>query len=224
MKTKSILSILPLAILIWLSSCQIIYFDDPQPAGSSDLSSFPGDFQGSWHLDNDTFRIGDNFIQNTEIREAKTSRNDIDPMEMYLIDDTLFKITEGGPVAYHVYRLEDDTLYARRIETEYFFLSDSMRLRKARESLILNFEMEDAKWLPISLSRDKNGVLLMVMNEDELPLIRKTLQEEGDSLGEHIYIFRNDFSARQITKFIAGGGFSDTLIFLPAKNRITEQN
>ncbi len=45
-----------------LSSCNIVYFDAPQPAGSEPVDSFPSEWQGAYISDSDTTVIGANYI------------------------------------------------------------------------------------------------------------------------------------------------------------------
>ncbi len=49
-------------IVALLASCNIVYFDAPQPAGEMPVDSFPAGWQGAYISDSDTTIIGANYL------------------------------------------------------------------------------------------------------------------------------------------------------------------
>ena len=147
-----------LSIIILMSSCKMVFFEEPQPPGVSSIKTFPVDWQGKYRLNEDTVTIGDS----------------------YIILPVLGKLTK--------FELTSDTILLKQFKEDiyvlnYFLLNDTMHywitlVMKKNGKKIYNYLIDYDEDTPKKL--DKLGIKYEIREKDII--IKKITYEQFEKL------------------------------------------
>lgn len=183
-------------------------FNEPQPAKSTPLSSFPEKIQGRYLSEDRASTIiisGDKLLQeyDFDIRKHKDSLAPSEKLEgNILVDQTQGKkipvSLEGDTVVQHIH--ETDTL---------FTIGEHQLLTSFKGYHFLNFRREDGSWEVRKLWLKKGMLTLAVVSKDEdLGKLREITGTPEDTASSRFTLTR-----RQFKSFVKQDGFSAGELF-----------
>jgi|GEM_PF-4763519 len=146
-----------------LSSCNVIFFDQPPPASGKTLASFPKNYQGSFLFDGDTLLIGTNSFTSIQYEKRYFNVQSLDTLKGIKIKNDLIFDEDYSPTQGLKYTLKNDSIFYRIRNLETNSLSDSMRLKKYRSYFVLSGRDEIDTlhvWVPILLKQLRNHDIL----------------------------------------------------------------
>ena len=194
-----------------LAACTpAVTFDEPQPAGSKDLTRFPKRIRGEYISlnDNSVLLVTEKLIQRIYDHDFKIKSNELDS-GMILRNDTLINRTNNEKM---VVRKEGDSLvgHIRYVDTV-FSLSRDQILKKFKGYYFLNTRYFDQNWevKKLSLHRGKLNIS-SISAENEL----EKLVEITESPQDTIPPYKFTATKRQFKAFVKQEGFTDTETFI----------
>lgn len=144
--------------------CTTIYFPEAQPAKTKELESFPPSFLGSYIMDPDTFIIEERSYSFPVVYENSYALSDIDTNPDYEIRDEFFydktiMFDEGLP-----YNIENDTLHYRKHIRGSKFISDTLKIKKYKNYLIISEKSNENAYWTVMLLKEKGRNFILGMN------------------------------------------------------------
>ena len=146
-------------LLLLLVSCDPnVVFRQPQPAGSKDLTRFPGNVQGTYletSDDSTVYIITSTYILQEYAEDLKIPLHEIlEEEEVSLSGDTL--MIEGIDQLFPM-TLRNDSIFGNiRIYDTIFDLSTDYKLRRMQGNYFLNFP-RDSLWMVLKIRFGKGG-------------------------------------------------------------------
>lgn len=210
-------------VSITFISCEMYYFNEPQPDDSKNIYRIPNKLRGSWDLNDDNSSIlivGKDYYKLITKSSTKMSKNKMDLDSIYyFIGNKVYakdgEILEGG----YVFEVQNDSIIIDEIEVEIVEFGQKAFIRKFDYGYILNIQhgkMNDWWHIRFIDIRDKEGFKICDIEEGDLSndSNHKILHKEFTN-----YIIAN-WSKQDFKKFIDSGGFSETAYFLKFDEKI----
>lgn len=204
-------------------SCEMHYFNNPQPVDSKNSYKIPSKFRGTWDLDDDNSNIltvGKNYYKHITKSISKMSKKKMSlDSTVYFIGDKVYindgEILEGG----YDFKVKNDSILIDEMDVQIVEFGHKSFIRKFEYGYILNIQHEKMNnWWQIRFidTRDKDGFKICDIGEDDLTdnLNHKILHKDFTN-----YIIAN-WSKQDFIKFIDKGGFSETAYFLKFDEKI----
>lgn len=194
------------------------FFGEAQPVSSTNLSSFPEEFRGSYYTVSDsanTLVISDTaIILRSKILLTTTAERLAQKEEVSLVNGEIIGLHKKIGLPY----FEDNkTLYFYfPHEAGFFRISPTQVLRRSEKGLILNFLERDNLWTPLTIELNKKGGMRMAavdfsMSEDDIQEFKDVKTQRG---ANKITVVARPSDA-EMNQYISGGGFSDKMDYHP---------
>jgi hypothetical protein len=208
MKNLNFLS--PIIILSLLLGCQPpVTFDQPQPAETDALNSFPKHIRGNYQSlrDNSRINISSNSIIRTYDFNQRSAINELD--SNYKIEgDTLIEIASGEKTKI---KFDADTIIIPvHLSDTVFLLSEENVLKKFKGYYFLSFLYQKQGWEVKKLELN-NGKLSLshISTKGEIDTLKQLTESAYDSLP-----YRFKPTRKQFKKFVKAEGFSNSETFV----------
>ena len=210
--------ILVFVVALVLFSCKNIetpfeglyfYFEKPQPLNEKELSKFPSNYLGSFtSIDSTSFEINENSILKFKNYTGKISFQDYNVM-MDSMKDSEKEIIKSHQMKF---RKLKDSVQESWVDIDTFFkISENQKLKKIKNSLVLNFK--DSLWDIKILSLNKKALTLKdIYSFDDLSRLDSLSKQKSKPIDSSKYIFnlsRNEFKKMLQLKHL---GFDRVLI------------
>lgn len=213
---------IPLLLISGLfSACDRFFFADPQPIDSKSVFEFPKKFRGVWSDHGDSVVIGENYYIWSMSEDLARPKSAIDSSadyvlsngKIYLIDqENEFPVKGGFP-----YRLTTDTIHFQVQDRYEISLGHTAFLRRFHQKWILNVKRENNWWELFLIDFSENGDLVvqgfaredLILIPDLVPIYQ----------GERDCYLEVQWSKGELHRIVSRGGFSDTVLILPAEER-----
>ena len=193
-------------------------FDQPQPADTKSLSTFPDRVRGDY-LSTDqasTLTITEELISRTYNFDYKILKDSL-PHSYQLVADTLIDTTNGTKEKVVV---KGDTVIQHVHETDTLFsLSPDNVVKEFKGYYFLNKRYSDNQWTVQKLSL-KSGVLSVgnISDKDDINRLKSITKTPSDTISTHFRLTRKQFK-----EFVKVHGFSKEETFTRIiKNQVEE--
>jgi hypothetical protein len=162
-------------LIIIICSCSNALFDQPQPVNTKNLKKIPKELHGIWNNDSDTIIIDKSSYTHIVVYEDHITKAEVDTSrDVKMVKDELFLTNEDTNIKDFNYILKNDTFfYTTRSIGNLFSLSDSVLLRKTKETYICNVKKGNW-WELFIIQKGKNGEIKIyfpdgnILNENPL--------------------------------------------------------
>ncbi len=223
MKVKT-LSLLVL-LMAMLSSCNSVYFTEPQPVNSKNIYEFPAKYLGIWMEGEDTIMISKNVYRSVSYRDETLLKSEADTSSKHILangkiyfiqKDDRVKLIGGYP-----YILSNDTIIYKNREVIEVFLGGNTFLRKVSSRYLLNIKSDELWWELVLIEKSKEGNVIgrRLANEDMEVFGDKHLIWKGDNMS----YYDLKWEEKDLTEIIKTGSFSDTIINLSPDSKIRKR-
>lgn len=223
MQTKS-LNLMGLLVAL-LTSCNTIYFTEPQPVDSKNLYEFPSKLQGVWMDGEDTIMVGKTFYRSISYidKQLPASVADTSP-EYILMNGKIFIVHTDGPIRLSggvPFQIRHDTLFYKDREIVEVFLDGKTFLRKVGNRYLLNVKSDDLWWELVLVEKTREGIILgrrlSTDDMDKLPNVKPVFVDDD------VRFYDLKWKEAEVADFIDKGCFSDTIIHLTPDSKIRKR-
>jgi len=212
-------------LLLILSSCNSVYFTEPQPVNSKNIYEFPSKYHGVWMEGEDTVVISKNVYKSVSYREgnllksfADTSSNHVlaNGRIYFIQKEDRMKLTGGFP-----YVVRNDTLFYKNREVIEVFLGGNTFLRKVADKHVLNIKSDDLWWELVLVEKAKDGSVIG----------RRITNEEMEAIegikpiwsSENVFYYDVKWLEHDLSGLIRRGFFNDTIVSLSIDSKIRKR-
>lgn len=145
-------------LVVMVCSCSNALFDQPQPVNVKNLKKIPKELHGMWINDLDTIIIDNTSYTHFEIYEDYITKAEVDTSKDFtMVKDKLCLTNKDINIKDFNYIQKNDTFfYTARFIGNFFALSDSVLLRKTKETYICNVKKGNW-WELYVIQKGKNG-------------------------------------------------------------------
>ena len=222
-------------LLVFVTSCIQVQFENPQPLKSKALTSFPDEITGDYFFggSKDTVRVSSLYFSFKELKKDSFPVYLLDSMPGIKVKDSLIYFPEHDKEKGYPFSIKNDSVFYKVFQITKVPLGKDLVLKKFKGSYIVNWRMDSAYWDIAILSLQKNGNIIkntVEVSEDkneadslvirQKDSIRKTASKELEELsritkfkkiGEDHYLINP--SKKEFELLIKNGLFSqqDTL-------------
>lgn len=180
-------------IISGISSCQFVFFDQPQPVGGKNMKKIPEEFRGVWsNIEDlkDTILISESSYTMITYNERVIKLDEEDTMSSYIIINDKIFINQDMTKGY-TFNARDSFLYYLERNEYVFTLSDTALLRKANNGYLMNMKRGEW-WEVVYVFKNTQGEILIFYPNYE------RMQELKDEIEYDLIAQLND-KARDIT-------------------------
>ena len=213
-------AILLFTVLVFLSSCDGLYFSEPQPIDQKDLSKMPRKLRGTWLIAEnegdrfDTVIISkDNYVKKTnDIIGALKSEIDTSK-ELILKDDKIYFISEKETQLSQGfnYTMRGDSVFIHSKDASEIHLGIDAALREVGNYYTLSVR-EDSWWdVRLIDPTHKGNIYVRRMKEKDLEKMMNYSSLDSVNYKKHILA---KWTEKDLLALIKSGGFSDTIATL----------
>tara|TARA_B110000438_G_C15605478_1_gene559928 strand:- start:99 stop:770 length:672 start_codon:yes stop_codon:yes gene_type:complete len=213
-----------LVILLILGSCDVHYFNEPQPIDSKNIYTIPKKYRGIWIIDDlqaQKIEIEKNFysiIENSQIIKELKTELDIDT-STYFIGNKIYHSDNNIPTRGFEYDIKNDSVVFEYLEINHIDFGQNIFLRKFTYGYLLNEKQKETEsWWNIRFidTRNNEGLIIREIGKEDI--------DKSDNISIlhedfHEYLVAN-LTKQDLQNFIDNGGFSDTLFFLKYSDKI----
>lgn len=223
MQTRS-LNLLVLLVAI-LTSCNTIYFTEPQPVDSKNIYEFPAKFQGVWMDGEDTIMVGKTFYRSISYIDKQLPASVADTSQKHILKNgKIFTIQTDGPIRLSggvPFQISRDTLFYKDREIVEVFLDGNTYLRKVGNRYLLNVKSDELWWELVLIEKTHDGSVLgrrlSTDDMDKLPGVKPVFVDED------VRFYDLKWKEAELADFIDKGCFSDTIINLTPDSKIRKR-
>ncbi len=220
MKPLKSIAILSMACLVINACEQPVKFNEPQPAGKSNLSHFPNSLTGIYKSSDDNYfvEVKTKMIIKKQSTEVVISKAEVDSSkELHLKGNIL--VDSGNNFSFKV-NLINDTLHGTINLTDTFFiLNNENVLRKFRGHYFINTKHDDGGYDVKMITYEKGGHLtISEIQKDEIENLKSVTEiaEPSDSTLTSDYQFKP--TKKEFKKFVNDmHGFRNSEEYLKVK-------
>lgn len=173
-----------------------LYFENPQPFGDAELTTFPSDYLGIYKDADSVFiKVEKNRITKYRFAKSKIHKTEIDSLgkEFEMVNGRLINKKEN--LFYDVRKVGDSLELSSKNSDTIFKFSEVQKLKRIKGNLVLNQKEEDY-WYVKVLSLNKNQLKFRYFSMDDLPAIDSIVSKKPtviDSVSRLINPSRREF-------------------------------
>ncbi len=213
---KFLLFISAVMLMTAFYGCEpVVTFNEPQPAGVTNLSSFPGRLQGHYVslADSSTLTINDKLIRRIYDVHYKTSLNQLDSNER-LNGDTLIDIRTNEKT---IVVLDGDSIINHNEYSDtLIMLDDDNVVRKWKGYYFISTRYEGESWEVRKIEQTKGELIISsITARSDID----NLQELTESVQDTVPPYTFSVTKQQFSKFVQRNGFSDHEVFVRLQNK-----
>jgi hypothetical protein len=178
-------------MVVIVCSCSNALFDQPQPVNAKNLKKIPKELHGRWINDFDTIIIDKSSYTHISVYEDHITKAEVDKSKDFkMVNDKLCPTNEDANVKDFKYTLKNDTFfYAVRYIANLFCLSDSVLLRKTKETYVCNVKKGNW-WELYVIQKGKNGEIKIYCPDGNI--IKENQLKYGISLIDTVKVKTED--------------------------------
>ncbi len=190
-----------------------VTFDEPQPAGSENLSKFPRRLQGQYLSleDFSVLEIGEKLIQRIYDYDYIVHVNELDSTQV-LFGDTLINLNTNERTQI---RREGDSLivHIHSVDTVFQLDYDNV-VRKYRGYYFLNTRYGKANWEVKKVQLSKGQLTIgSITTKPDIENLKEITETAQDTVPRYTYTV----TTKQFKKFVKSGGFQNSEVFVRQK-------
>jgi hypothetical protein len=209
------------AVMLTFSSCQQnVYFSEPQPAGKSDLKSFPARIRGEYFGMNDTLKyvVLKECILQLYVEEIEQTISEIIEDDELTLEGNSIRI-DGFDQDFPVVRRNDSIFGTMELFDTIINLKGSDILRKMSGQYFLN-QVSDSLWIVYKLSLHKSGEAFVcdIDHSVEMDIFSKRCRVDTICVDERRKFIISP-TKKELKTLLELKTFTDTIEYLRRENR-----
>lgn len=183
-----------LFLLLSLTSCVSVYFDQPQPKGGESLTSLPKEFQGKWLGDEDTIKINSTCLEvSKKIVDSLTMTTSVetvnyclcDSIKMYKAENyyvaNLYKKDLGWEIFVFEIQKNGDLVSYYPSSPPYMGKGGGLKIKKVVSTTISEESLENGEIISKSIKQKDNQMIRQVFYTGQFKIkdIKKIIKDDN---------------------------------------------